>query len=79
MVRFSPSIRMTSAMVPMAARVQYRANSASSRPLAAQGQHQLQGHAHAGQMLEGIGAVRPVGVHPPRPRQAAPPCTRGDR
>ena len=27
----SPSIRMTSAMVPMAARVQYRANRASSR------------------------------------------------
>ena len=31
MVRFSPSIRMTSAMVPMAARVQYRANRAFSR------------------------------------------------
>ena len=31
MVRFSPSIRITSAMVPMAARVQYRANRASSR------------------------------------------------
>ena len=31
MVRFSPSMRMTSAMVPMAARVQYRANRASSR------------------------------------------------
>ena len=31
MVRFSPSIRMTSAMVPMAASVQYRANRAFSR------------------------------------------------
>lgn len=29
----------------------------------AQGQHQLQRHAAAGQMLEGIAAVRPVGVH----------------
>ena len=31
MVRFSPSISITSAMVPMAARVQYRAKRASSR------------------------------------------------
>ena len=31
--------------------------------LAAQGQDQLQRHAAAGQMLEGIGAVWPVGVH----------------
>ena len=30
---------------------------------AAQGHDQLQGHAHAGQILEGIGAVFPVGVH----------------
>ena len=29
----------------------------------AQGQHQLQRHAAAGQMLEGVRAVRPVGVH----------------
>ena len=28
-----------------------------------QGQYQLQGHAHAGQVLEGIGTVGPVGVH----------------
>ena len=50
---------MTSAIVPMAARVQYRAN----RALAAQGQHQVQRHAHAGQVLEGVGAVAPVGIH----------------
>jgi hypothetical protein len=31
--------------------------------LAAQGHHQLQRHAHAGQVLEGIGAVGPMGVH----------------
>ena len=29
----------------------------------AQGQHQLEGHPHAGQGLEGIGAVGPAGVH----------------
>ena len=29
----------------------------------AQSQHQLQRHAAAGQMLEGVRAVRPVGVH----------------
>ena len=33
------------------------------RPVPAQGHHQLQGHPHAGQVLEGIGAVLPVGVH----------------
>ncbi len=31
--------------------------------LAAQGQHQLEGHAHACQMLERIRTVLPVGVH----------------
>ena len=30
---------------------------------AAQGQHQLEGNAHAGQVLEGIGTIRPMGVH----------------
>ncbi len=30
---------------------------------APQGQHQLQRHAHAGQVLEGVEAVPPVGVH----------------
>ena len=31
--------------------------------LPSQGHHQLQGHPHAGQFLEGVGAVPPVGVH----------------
>ena len=32
-------------------------------PLPPQGQHQLQGHAHARQVLEGVGAVAAAGVH----------------
>ena len=31
--------------------------------LASQGHHQFQGHAHPGQVFEGVGAVFPVGVH----------------
>ena len=31
--------------------------------LSSQGQHQLQCHAHACQVLEGVGAVRPVGIY----------------
>ena len=31
--------------------------------LASQGHHQFQGHAHPGQVFEGVGAILPVGVH----------------
>lgn len=63
MVRFSPVMLITSATVPMAARVPV-APEGILRPLRPRQSHgQLQRHAHAGQVFEGIGAVRPVGIH----------------
>ena len=56
-------MRMTSATVPTAARGQYRVKKLLRPALTTQGQHQLQRYAAAGQMFEGIGAIRSVGIH----------------
>ena len=52
MVRFSPSIRITSAMVPMPPGA-VSGEQGILPALAPQGQHQLQRHTHSRQMLEG--------------------------
>lgn len=63
MVRFSPKSFITSATVPTAARSAYSWKRARYRFSPPRAHHQFQGHPHPGQILEGIGAVLPVGVH----------------